>query len=279
MIRHILENFNIDSFSFVPASSLETANERLRASLPDGGNVIFMLIPYYRGDCNGKISAYGAVFDYHGYAKMLTESVCEYIREHYEEAALGFCDHSPFAECEGAALAGLGIIGDNSLLITEKYSSYVFICEVYTTLSPEALAAEGVPLGAMTIGRCEGCGECKKACPAGIADERERTRCISSLTQKKGELSEEEISLIKKGESIWGCDRCQAACPHTKKALKEGTIYSPIPYFTDSYIEGDPGEAIEGMDEKTFSLYPFAWRKRATITRNIRLLKAEADGK
>lgn len=277
MIRDILKKLNIDSYAFVPAAALGTANERLRASLPADENVIFMLIPYYRGDCGGMISAYGAVFDYHAYAAKLTELVCDYIRRELGEVAVGFCDHSPFAECEGAALAGLGVIGDNSLLITEKYSSYVFICEVFTSLSADALAEEGIPAGDMKIKYCEGCGACKKACPAEIADKSGRDLCISSLTQKKGALTENEEALIVKGGSIWGCDRCQAVCPHTKKALKAGTLCSSIPYFADSHIQGDPADVILAMDDDTFARYPFAWRKRATITRNIELLKKERN--
>ena len=274
MIRDILSNFNIDCASFVPASLCRAANQRLFSAVPENANVIFMLFPYFCGDADKKISAYGAVYDYHGFAKEVFASLEAYVNEKYPGRFVkGYADHSPYLECEGAALAGLGIIGKNSLLISEKYSSYVFIAELVTTLTADELICEKIPEGKGEIRYCEGCDACVAACPAGCAGSDSRENCISHLTQKKGELSESEIALIKKGGSVWGCDTCQYACPHTKKAIKNGTVYSPIPYFIDSYLGDDPVLKIKQMDDNTFSLYPFAWRKRPTIERNISILK------
>lgn len=278
MIRDILEKFNIGLYAFIPASLCRAANERLFGAVPENAHVIFTVIPYYCGDADKKLSAYGAVYDYHGFARKLFAALEAYMNEKYPESfARGFADHSPYLECEGAARAGLGIIGKNSLLITEKYSSYVFIAELVTTLSKEELTAEGIPEGDGILRTCEDCGACVRSCPSGCAGEGGRDLCISHLTQKKGELSKEETDLIKKGGSIWGCDACQSACPHTKKALKNGTLKTDIPYFTDSYLGDSPVEKIEKMDDKTFSLYPFAWRKRPTIERNIKILKERYD--
>ena len=278
MIRDVLLKFNIDHAAFVPASLCRAANRRLFAAVPEKANVVFMLFPYYAGEAGKKLSAYGAVYDYHGFAREVFSSLESYLNEKYPESFnKGYADHSPYLECEGAALAGLGVIGKNSLLITEKYSSYVFIGELITTLTSDELLFEGIPEGTGEISYCEGCNACVKACPAGCAGGDSREGCISSVTQKKGELTKEETALIKKGGSIWGCDACQAACPHTKRALKKGTIYTNIPYFADSYLGEDPVEKIEKMDDETFSRYPFAWRKRPTIERNIRLLKEKHD--
>ena len=277
MIRDILLNFNIESSAFIPASLCRAANERLFSAVPDNCNVVFMLFPYYSGDCGGAISAYGAVYDYHGFAKEVFSALEAYINEKYPDSFVkGYSDHSPYLECEGAALAGLGALGKNSLLITEKYSSYVFIGELVTDLSKDELTAEGLTEGSGKLLACEGCNACVSACPAGCAGNDDRSLCISHLTQKKGELSEKEISLIKEGGSIWGCDACQSACPHTKKAKKEGTINTPIPYFYESYLGDSPTEKIEKMDDMVFSLYPFAWRKRPTIERNIKILKEQS---
>lgn len=274
MIRDILLSFNIDSFAFVKGADCKTANCRLRNALPDNTNVIFMLFPYYCGNGKGKISAYGAVHDYHSFAAELFSALADYFSVKYPEKFFkGYTDHSPYLECEGAALASLGILGENSLLITEKYSSFVFIGEAVTTLSETDLAAEGIPKGRGIIERCEGCMACAASCPSGCAGGKDRNLCISALTQKKGELSENEKELILSGGSIWGCDICQNECPHTKKALKEGTVYTNIDFFKNSYIGKNPDRAIEKMDDNTFSLYPFSWRKRETIQRNIDILK------
>lgn len=269
----ILSRFNIDSFAFISAEKCRIGNARLHASLPKDCNVIFMLFPYFSGNCHGKISAYGAVHDYHFFAKEVFSFLEKYFLENYPESfTKGYADHSPFLECEGAAAAGLGVLGDNSLLITEKYSSYVFIGELVTTVSGEELISMGIPEGNGNIGTCIHCGACRNACPSKCAGGPSRDNCISGVTQKKGTLTYDEIQIIKSGGSIWGCDVCQEVCPYTKKAKEENTIYTPIEFFRSSYLGNDPEKKISQMDKDVFERYPFAWRKRATIERNIDIL-------
>lgn len=279
MLSKLLIDLGIELFAYIPRETCKPANMRLYSSLPESCNVIFMLFPYATEGTikTGEISAYGAVPDYHAFAKETFTALEKYIENKYPgRYARGFSDHSPFLECEGAALAGLGIIGDHSLLISKKYSSFVFIGELVTTLSDSDLAAEGIPKSTLTAPmRCEGCGECKRACPTGCAGTKERTTCISSVTQKKGEVSPEDTAIIRQGGSIWGCDICQLTCPHTKKAVKAGTVYTHIPYFRDRPLGASPSEEIENMSHDTFALYPFAWRKRETVIRNINIIKGK----
>ena len=267
MIRDILSKFNIDCASFVPASLCRAANQRLFFAVPENANVVFMLFPYFCGDSNKKLSAYGAVYDYHGFAKEVFTSLEAYINEKYPNRFVkGYSDHSPYLECEGAALAGLGIIGKNSLLITEKYSSYVFIAELVTTLTADELILEGIGEGKREIRYCEGCNACVKACPAGCAGSSDRESCISSLTQKKGELNEEERLLLKRHPLVWGCDACLLACPHANQVEK-----TPIPFFKTDKLYCLTQEMLEAMDEETFASRAYSWRKRETILRNLSL--------
>ena len=273
MMLKILSKYNIDSFAFIDAKNCKVGNLRLHSTLPEECNVIFMLFPYFSGNCDKKISAYGAVHDYHFFAKELFSDLENYFLENYPESfTKGYADHSPFLECEGAAAAGLGVLGDNSLLITKKYSSYVFIGELITTVSREELISLGIPEGDGNIDTCIHCGACKSACPSKCAGGTDRSNCISSVTQKKGALTYDEIQIIKNGGSIWGCDICQESCPYTKKAKEENTIYTPIEFFRRSYLGIDPEKKIPLMGKDDFERYPFAWRKRATIERNINLL-------
>ncbi len=272
-MRSVFSKFNIDHFAFISADRCRTANERLRSALPEGCNVVFMLFPYFCGNCNGKISAYGAVYDYHLFAREVFSALEGCVLEKYpHHFAKGYADHSPFLECEGAAMAGLGVLGDNSLLITEKYSSYVFIGELVTTVPKKELISMGIPEGKGEIVSCMHCNACKKACPSGCAGALSKEGCISSITQKKGELTPSELQQIKNGKSIWGCDVCQEVCPYTIKAKKENTVYTPIEFFKCSYLGGFPEREIPEMDKDTFERYPFAWRKRKTVERNIDII-------
>jgi epoxyqueuosine reductase QueG len=93
--------------------------------------------------------------------------------------------------------AGLGILGKNGLLLNEKYGSYVFVADLVTDIHPEKLDA----VSAKAYEFCRGCGACLRACPTGVL-RRESQECLSAITQKKGELSEEEKALMKKRDFV-----------------------------------------------------------------------------
>jgi epoxyqueuosine reductase QueG len=194
------------------------------------------------------------------YFDELFGAILPILREKYPQNLFAtFADNSPIDEREAAAMAGLGIIGDNMMLITEKYSSYVFLGEIITDLPvPEATA--------QPIKRCEGCGACLRACPKDKMGE-----CLSSLTQKKGELNENEKNAIKTCRSVWGCDICQEVCPHTKAAIKNGTIYTPVDFFRSAPIPVLTLEALDAMSDEEFSMRAYSWRGRDTIRRNLLL--------
>ncbi|MBR7098632.1 MAG: epoxyqueuosine reductase, partial [Clostridia bacterium] len=172
----------------------------------------------------------------------------------------GFADHSPIAERDAAARAGLGVIGRNHLLLTERYSSYVFLGEIIT----DAI----FPCKTQEISECENCGACMRACPA------ERCGgCYSALTQKKGMLTEQEIAMLCEQKIAWGCDICQERCPHTKRAIQSGTIFSPVPFFHEQTIPRITIEILDSMSDEVFDTRAYSWRGRDTIARNFRLLE------
>ena len=73
--------------------------------------------------------------------------------------------------------------------------------------------------------------------------------------------------------SVWGCDICQEVCPHTKQALKDKTIFSPIPYFLENTIPYLTKEILDAMTDEEFETRAYAWRTRAVISRNLDLLE------
>ena len=229
----------------------------------DGLNVIMLAIPYLTRHTRRNVSSYAAPYDYHGYFSRLFASLIPHLESEFKgKRFAGFADDSPIDERLAAAQAALGILGDNGMLITEKYSSYVFLGEIVTDLSLDCQAHP--------IEKCRGCGVCKRACPM-----EEIGQCLSLLTQKKGELSPTEAEFIKKYGSAWGCDRCQESCPHTLRAIKNGTIYTDIDYFKENPLPCLSTSDIASMTDEEFARRAYSWRKRETILRNLAILEEE----
>ncbi|MBQ7347975.1 MAG: epoxyqueuosine reductase [Clostridia bacterium] len=255
----------IDCWAPVPLSACRVTKPYLleRANISDG-TVIIIAVPYFTKACADKqrnISAYAVSKNYHDFFINLFDELILLLQANFpNQTFASFADHSPIAEIEAAALAGLGVIGQNHLLLTPKYSSYIFLGEIIT----DAI----LPCDTQKIQGCENCGACQKSCPM-----EDCGTCLSALTQKKGELSEREAACIVKYGSAWGCDICQEVCPHTKRALKSGSIFTPIPYFYEDNISHLTTLALDAMSDEAFVTRAFSWRGRNTVRRNLLLLE------
>ena len=117
-------------------------------------------------------------------------------------------------------------------------------------------------------GRCQGCGACKNACPA-----KDIGGCLSALTQKKGDLTPFEIEAIKSYGYAWGCDKCQEGCPHTLRAIKNGTIFTNIDFFKNDTLASISVQDIDRMSDEQFSERAYSWRGKATVLRNLKILE------
>ena len=226
-------------------------------------SVILYLLPYYTGD-TVNISRYAASIDYHIALLECAKGLIDELKAHRPEiCAKGYGDHSPIDEVGAALLAGLGFVGDNGLIINEKYGSYVFIGDVITDIPPEQLGAV-LP---REVGHCMHCGACRRACPTGIL-RQEGTDCLSAITQRKGELTQDEIRLMRKYNTAWGCDLCQSVCPYNRDP-----VITPIEFFHRERISHLTRDVLDSMDKETFKKRAFAWRGRKTVERNLDVLK------
>ena len=226
-------------------------------------SVILYLLPYYTGE-TVNISRYAASLDYHLALRECADGLIAALKEHCPDlSAKGYGDHSPIDEVGAALRAGLGIIGDNGLIINEKYGSYVFIGDVITDVPPEEFGAT-LPC---EVGHCHHCGACKRACPTGIL-RGEGSDCLSAITQRKGELTEEEQRLMRKYNTAWGCDICQSSCPYNREPR-----ITPIEFFHRERIVELTRDVLDSMDKPTFLRRAFAWRGRKTVERNLDVLK------
>ena len=270
-ISQLLAKQNIDCFAPVPLSKCKIIKKYLleKADISTNSGCAFMIaVPYVvKDDIEGNISEYAKSRDYHLFFASLFGEILPVLREEFPEYKFGgFADHSPIDEINAAALAGLGIIGSNGLLITEKYSSLVFVGEIITDAPLECEVHE--------IRLCEDCGLCKSSCPTSC----DKTGCLSAVTQKKGELSKDEISLILNNGSAWGCDICQKVCPHTKKALKNGSLYSNVPFFQSERTPSLTYALVADMSDDFFNKRAYSWRGKAPLLRNLKILENSDAG-
>jgi len=214
--------------------------------------VITAVFPYKTAANPENIARYACLPDYHVRIGARLQEATEKLKTLFRSFCfVPFCDNSPIPEVYAAAISGLGVIGKNGLLITKTYGSWVHIGEIVTDMP---VACEPVPFTPCGTGDC-----CIRACPSGaLSSGQKKTQCISAITQKKGELTEEEAALLRKAGTVWGCDICQEICPKNKG----------VPCAPESF-EGEitgfhAGDSIEGR--------AFAWRGRETIERNAKIV-------
>ena len=182
----LCKEIGLEAYGALAMQDVEIINERLLSRENFAArSILVFLVPYYATE-TVNLSRYSAARDYHIAIREITDRLIGGIKRHFPNAnAKGYGDHSPIAERAAALRAGLGILGDNGLIIHEKFGSYVFIGDVITDLAPEELCAKPP----VEIKYCEHCGKCKKACPTGVL-RGEGEDCLSAITQKKGELDE-----------------------------------------------------------------------------------------
>lgn len=250
------QKFNIDA---VGVASATTYN---KAQGTEFKTCIVALFPYFCGypsDYNLSIYTHGK--DYHLVVRNILTKVAEALKlDNYQIHA----DIGPEIERGLAAQAGLAFLGKNGMAINEKYGSYFFIGYIACN--------EEFELSTPNTKTCMGCNKCIESCPGGALEgEFKCDRCLSAITQKKGELSRWEEELIKKNNMVFGCDVCQRVCPHN-----EGAIHTLIPEFKEGRISSLSLADIEGLTNKEFKEKygdrAFAWRGKAVLERNIKII-------
>ena len=222
---------------------------RAAARLPEKAKTIIMfLFPYkVKDEAPQNISRYAAVPDYHEVVLSRLSSIAAALSERFPDNKFEpFCDNSPIPEVNAAVSAGLGVLGVNRLLINEHFGSFVFLGEIVTDLEIECERQSG---------ECIGCLLCLNNCPVGL----DRERCLSALSQKKGDLTDEEKSALLENSIVWGCDICQNCCPMNRSREKT-EIKEFIEGYRDCYTVG---EDITGR--------AYAWRGEKVIKRNALL--------
>jgi epoxyqueuosine reductase len=123
-----------------------------------------------------------------------------------------FTDSAPVMEHAWARNAGLGWIGKNSLLLTNRFGSFVFIGEMIITAELEY----DRPVNDL----CGSCRNCITSCPTGaiVADRVvDAGKCISFHTIENKTQEMPEALKGKFQNRVFGCDICQDVCPWNRK--------------------------------------------------------------
>ena len=232
-------------------------------------SAIVCLFPYYverSGPSN--LSRYTWATDYHLVINEYLEKLTEKLQKMNTSAQFSIhCDTSPLADRYMAYLAGLGFYGKNNCFISPKWGSYVTIGTILTTLEFEP----NTPLDQS----CIGCNRCITTCLGQCLghDEFKYDTCKSYLTQKKGDLTNEEESIIRKTPLVFGCDVCQEVCPHN-----QGIPTTPIPEFqqVEPYIDITELDTLTNKEFKAkYGNRAFSWRGKKILIRNQNIIEGK----
>ena len=244
--------FSDVSDSLIPCRAKERIPENAKT-------VISVLFPYYLGEKayeNSNVSRYAVSEDYHNITGRIINEIKESLMKVFPDNKFeAFVDNSPLPEVRCAVNAGLGVMGINNLFISPVYGSWVFLGEIVTDRE--------FPLSEKKPSLCIGCMKCKTACPVNAITGKEiiKEKCLSFLSQKKGELDEETVRLIEGTGCAWGCDICQKVCPYNKNAE-----ITPIKEFFSTAVPFVTKETE--IENRAFS-----WRGKAVIDRNLDIVK------
>jgi epoxyqueuosine reductase len=153
-------------------------------------------------------------------------------------------DANQHVDREGAARAGLGFYGKNTLLITQRFGSWVVLGTVVTDIEIE-------PTPALELD-CGSCRLCIDACPTGALDEPgtlDATRCLSYWTQAPAPIPREMRAPLE--DRVYGCDICQDVCPWNRGVEKRRagaqTQGEPVVSLVD-WLQSDPAELAQRYD-------------------------------
>jgi epoxyqueuosine reductase len=190
------------------------------------------------------VARYARGRDYHGFMRRRLRRLATFLRglgtDEEPVQARPLCDEEPVLERAWAALAGLGFIGKNGMLIVPGLGSMVLLGEVVTTLVCHD------PAVSRLADRCGSCTRCLEACPTQafssprVLDPR---RCVSYLTiEHRGAIPPDLRAGV--GDHLFGCDDCQTVCPfnagvgpHAPLSRDDGDPFTPLERWSRVRLE------------------------------------------
>ena len=236
-------------------------------------SIISLTYNYYtdqtQQDINApKISKYAYGVDYHYVIKNKLNELLEFIKEEIGDVnGRAFVDSGPVLEKAWAKKSGLGWVGKNSNLLTQKVGSFYFISELIIDLELE--------VDHVVTDHCGSCTACIDACPTEAITEPYKvdgSKCISYFTI---ELKDNIPSELKGKFNDWmfGCDICQDVCPWNRFSKEHNEpLFSPKSELL-SMSKKDWEEITQDTFKKVFKESAVKRTKYKGLVRNIKFLE------
>ena len=241
------------------------ARARAEGLCPAPTGVYVAAFPYYAGETPGNLSRYARGEDYHTALARRLAPVCAALESaHPLHKFVPLVDNSPLPEGVAAGLAGLGLRGQNGLTILPPYGTWIFLGAILTDQPLTSAERPSPP--------CPQCGACVAACPGKALGPNglDPSKCLSDLTQRKGELTPEEEEQLRRHPLVWGCDICQEVCPYNRDVPT-----TPLPEFRTGLLSTLSSSDVENFTRRQFeAAFPdraFTWRGPGVLERNLKL--------
>jgi len=249
-------------------------DKRLNPTLlvDDAKSVISLLLNYYPSELQNedsyKISKYAYGQDYHHVIKEKLKELLHFIQtEIGEVSGRAFVDSAPVLDKAWAAKSGLGWVGKNSNLITQKVGSFYFIAELIIDLE--------LDYDTPTTDHCGSCTACLDACPTEaivapyVVD---GSKCISYFTiELKDNLPQEMKG--KFDDWMFGCDVCQDVCPWNRFSKPHNEPLFQTNSDILNFSKSDWEEITVDTFQKVFKNSAVKRTKYDGLLRNIDFLK------
>ena len=294
-IRDYIQSLGFDTFGATKCRKFEEIkeklelNKRLKLENPfeeediekrinpfllyeDGKSIISIAFPYLyptKGEENPYFSKYTMGLDYHLVVKSYLNKILDYIKSLGGDGIV-LVYSNPLPERYIAKLCGVGFIGKNNMIITEKYGSYVFLGEIITNIE--------MKYDISLDNKCEQCVKCIERCPTNSLNPKRKNSniCLSYITQKK-DLEEKWFKVIDK--RLFGCDTCQNHCP-----FNEGIEYSNIEEFKPKSFMKDPKVSEIALLNKSefqekYKTTSCGWRGKNILQRNALIVSYNCNYK
>lgn len=242
-----------------------------RLLVPGAQSVVSLLLNYYtdvpQAEGAPKISKYAYGTDYHWVIKDKLKQLFQSLQEEIGEVnGRVFVDSAPVMDKAWAQRSGLGWMGKNTNLITQKVGSFFFIAELIVDLELE--------YDTPVTDHCGTCTACIDACPTEALTPYtiDASKCISYLTiELKDQIPNEFQN--KMDHWAFGCDVCQEVCPWNRFSKPHSEpLFDPKPEFIN-LTQKDWEELTEATFDTIFENSAVKRTRYQGLKRNLSFLK------